>query len=293
MSQRPQIACEIAADRVLAARAAERQPVIEATSMRTLPAGALAPALTPGNVLDRGAVRAAIANALATVGGRTRDVVAILPDAAVRVNLLDLERFPERREEAAALIRFRLRKALPFDMEKAALSFAATHANGTTHVVAAVAPATVVEEYESLFADEGYNAGVVLPSALAMLGNLEGERPAMVVKVDATTITVAIVDQGQLRLIRVLENPAGAGVTGEQLAGEVYSSVVFFADTYHSKVESVLVAGIVPVAQVLPALEAHTEARVYELVGGRHVELGAGDGAARGALAAVIGALVG
>jgi type IV pilus assembly protein PilM len=291
MSKLPKIACEIAADRIVAARAAERQPVVEVYSIRTLPTGALGPSLSAGNVTDRATVRGALGNALATVGGSSRDIIAILPDAAVRVNLLDFDSLPERREDAAALVRFRLRKALPFDVERASVSFDVRRVNDTTQVVAAVAPQTVVEEYESLFADEGYNAGIVLPSALAMLGNLEGERPAMVVKVDATTITVAIVDGGQLRLIRVLENSAGANVTGEQLATEVYPSAVFFEDTYHAKVESVFVGGIVPLQQLGPALESHTDARVYELVSGRHVE--SGDTAARGPLAAVVGALVG
>jgi type IV pilus assembly protein PilM len=291
MPSLPKIACEIGADRIVAARAAERQPVVELYSIRTLPPGALAPSLSAGNVMDRATVRGALGNALATVGGRSRDIIAILPDAAVRVNLLDFDTLPERHEDAAALVRFRLRKALPFDVEKASLSFDVRRINGNAQVIAAVVPHAVIEEYEALFADEGYNAGIVLPSALAILGNLEGERPAMVLKVDATTITVAIVDGGQLRLLRVLENPQGAAVSGEQLATEVYPSAVFFEDTYHAKVESVFVGGIVPLLQVSPALEAHTGARIYELVSGRHVE--SGDNASRGPLAAVVGALVG
>lgn len=291
MSNRPNIACEIAADRVVAARAAERNDAVEMYSVRTLAPGALAPALAPGNVADRAAVRAALGNALETVGGRGGDVIAVLPDAAVRVSLLEFDQLPERRDEAAALVRFRLRKSLPFDVEKATLSFGVARGNGAAHVVAAVAPHSVVEEYESLFADEGYHAGVVLPSGLAMLGNIEGERPAMLVKVDATTITVAIVDQRQLRLIRVLENPAGAGVSGEVVAGEVYPSAVFFEDTYHARVENVFVGGIAPVQQIGPALEAHTDARVHELVSGRHVDVS--EGAARGMLAGVVGALIG
>jgi len=259
--------------------------------VRSLPAGALTPALAPGNLADRAAVRSAVATALATVAGPGRDVIAVIPDAAVRVNLLEFDRLPDRREEATALVRFRLRKSLPFDVEKAALSFDVARVNGASHVVAAVAPHSVVEEYEALLADEGYSAGIVLPSGLAMLGNIEGERPAMVIKVDATTITVAIVEQRQLRLIRVLENPAGGSVSGEQLASEVYPSAVFFEDTYRAKVENVFVGGIAPIQQVGPALEAHTEARVHELVSGRHVDVSESSG--RGVLAGVVGALIG
>ena len=288
---RPKIACELSADRVIAARAGERHDAVEMYSVRSLPPGALAPALAPGNVADRAAVRTAVATALASLAGPRKDVIAVLPDAAVRVNLLEFDTLPDRREEAAALVRFRLRKSLPFDVEKAALSFDVAHANGGVHVVAALAPHSVIEEYEAVFAEEGYNAGVVVPSGLAMLGNIEGERPAMIVKVDATTITVAIVDQRQLRLIRVLENAAGAQVSTEQLASEVYPSAVFFEDTYHARIENIFVGGIAPIQQVAPALEAHTEARVHELVSGRHVDVS--DSGGRGVLAGVVGALIG
>lgn len=293
MAAAPKIACEISADRVVAARAADREPYVEVYSVRTLPAGAVRPSLTAGNIADRDAVRGAVANALATVGGRSRDLIAVLPDAAVRVTLLDFETLPERRDDAEALVRFRLKKSLPFDVDRAALSFHVARANGNLRVVAAVAPRAVVQEYESVFSDEGYSPGIVLPSALAALGNIEGEQPTLVIKVDAVTITVAIVEQRQLRLLRVLENPAGADIRADQLAAEIYPSIVFFEDTFQTKVQRVLLAGIVGPGQVTSALEAQAEVRAQELVSGRAVAQGFGESGQRGVLAAVVGALVG
>jgi type IV pilus assembly protein PilM len=94
--------------------------------------------------------------------------------------------------------------------------------------VAAVVLNTVLEEYESAFRDAGYNPGMVMPSMLAALGAADAERPTLVVKVDARTISIAILDQEQLLLFRTLENVRGVTITGDQLAEEVYPSVVFF-----------------------------------------------------------------
>src|SRR5574341_1785085 len=181
---RPHIACEIAASQVLAGRADESGSTVACYTSRTLAPGVVAPGLAPGNVLAGGALRDAIAGALAATGGRSHEVIAVLPDAAVRVVLLDFEALPERPAEAAAIVRFRLKKSVPFDVEHAALSYQARRANGTVKVVAAVANAAVVEEYEAAFRDAGYNPGVVVPSTLAALGLVDAAAPTMVVKVE-------------------------------------------------------------------------------------------------------------
>ena len=291
---RPRIACEIAASQVLAGRADESGSVVEYYTARGLAPGVVAPGLAPVNVLAAGALREAIAGALSAAGGRARDVIAVLPDAAVRVVLLDFEALPERAAEAAAIVRFRLKKSVPFDVEHAALSYQAHRANGTIKVVAAVANAAVVAEYEAAFREAGYNPGVVVPSTLAALGLVEAAAPTMVVKVEPASITVAIVHRDELVLFRTLEKSAGADIAGAQLAEDVYPSAVFFQDTYGAGIERVLLAGVAPLEQVGPALEAQTGARVEELVSARRVGSSlSGDAIPRSLLAGVAGALVG
>lgn len=291
---RPKIACEIAAGQVLAGRADESGSVVEYYTARSLPPGVVAPGLAPVNVLAAAALRDAIAGALSAAGGRSRDVIAVLPDAAVRVVLLDFEALPERPTEAAAIVRFRLKKSVPFDVEHASLSYQARRANGAVKVVAAVANAAVVAEYEAAFRDAGYNPGVVVPSTLAALGLVEAAAPTMVVKVEAASITVAIAHRDELALFRTLEKPAGPDITGAQLAEDVYPSAVFFQDTHGAAIERVLLAGVAPLEQVAPALQAQTGARVEELVTARHAGSSlSGDAIPRSLLAGVAGALVG
>ena len=67
--------------------------------------------------------------------------------------------------------------------------------------------------------------------------------PTLVIKVDAHTTSIAILNEDQLQLFRTLENSRGVTITGEQLAEEVYPSVVFFQDTYHLNIERRLCGG--------------------------------------------------
>jgi type IV pilus assembly protein PilM len=289
---RPRIACEVALDRVVAARAGEHGSLLDVYSTRTLSAGAVAPGLASGNVVRSDELRLAISDVLAAVGGRTRDLIAVVPDAAVRVMLLDFDTLPENQQEASSIVRFRLRKSLPFDIDQAALSYQARRSNGAVRVVAAVAPRAVIQEYESAFHDAGYAPGVVLPSMLATLGIVSSEKPTMVVKIDGVTITVAIVDGDELRLFRTLENPAGTRVTGAQIAAEIYPSVVFFEDTFGARIEGILVGGT-SAADIAPALREQANARVQDLPGARYLSGTLTSDVPGWSLAAVAGALLG
>jgi type IV pilus assembly protein PilM len=287
---KPKLACEIAADRVLAGRLNGGR-ALEACATRELATGIVVPDLVENNLRQREVVSAEIESALSTVASRSGDVIAIIPDASVRVMMVDFDTLPSDPEEALGVVRFRLKKSLPFDVEKAKISFHAQKVKDEVKVVAAVALASVIDDYEAAFRSAGFNPGVVLPSMLAALGAADGKRPTLVVKVDADTTSIAILNEEQLQLFRTLENSRGATITGEQLAEEVYPSIVFFQDTYHLNIERIYVAGLSDAGAAAAALLSQTEAEVEELVGAS--QLGASAATVpRWRMAGVVGALI-
>ncbi len=288
---RPPLACEIAADRVLAGRSADAGRMVEMCSAHELAPGTVVPDLIESNLRDGSAIRQAIESALGGISGRSRDVIAILPDTAVRVVLLDFETLPSKPEEAEAVVRFRLKKSLPFNLDDARISYHAQTGGTGLRAIAAVVLNSVLQEYESAFRDAGYNPGVVLPSMLAALGAADAERPTLVVKVDARTIGIAILDQEQVLLFRTLENVRGVTITGEQLAEEVYPSVVFFQDTYNLNIDRIYVAGLPESGGAAPALKAQTGATVAELVAASQIGSMSGS-VPRWRMAGVVGALI-
>lgn len=289
---RPKIACEVSADRVLAGRIAESGDMVETCAVRELPPGSVVPDLTETNILQPEVVRKAINDAVGSVAGRLRDVIGILPDAAVRVVLLDFDTLPSNQHEAEGVVRFRLKKSLPFDVDKAKVSYHVQASLGGLRLVAAVGLCSIIEDYESAFRDAGYSAGVILPSMLAALGAAEADAPTLVLKVDARTTSLAILDKQQLLLFRTLENTRGVTITGEQLAEEVYPSVVFFQDTYHTNIERIYVAGLPESGGAAPALRAQTGADVRELVATSQLGSNGGSSVPRWRMAGVVGALI-
>ena len=265
--------------------------MVETCIATELAPGSVVPDLLEANLRERKRVFDTVRETLGGLNSRSRDVIAVLPDAAVRVMLLDFETLPANRAEAESVVRFRLKKSLPFDLDKAKISYHAQPAAGGLKVVAAVALTSVIEDYESVFREAGYSPGIVLPSMLAALGAADADRPTLVVKVDARTTSIAILDKNQLLLFRTLENPRGVTITGEQLAEEVYPSVVFFQDTYHLNIEHIFVAGLADSGGAVPALRAQTGAEVTELVA--NSQLGASVGSIpKWRMAGVVGALL-
>src|SRR5262245_34431369 len=120
---KPRLACEITPGRIIAGRANAMGTALDLYTARRLSDNALAPNLSANNIVDAGAVQEAIGGAVSAVAGRRRDVITIIPDAAVRVLLLDFDALPEKYADAAPLVRFRIRKSLPFDVDSAAISF--------------------------------------------------------------------------------------------------------------------------------------------------------------------------
>jgi type IV pilus assembly protein PilM len=288
---RPQLACEIAADRVLAGRMSERGSAIEMCASSELAPGSVVPDLTEANLRERDGVLETVKQSLASVGGHSRDLIAVLPDAAVRVMLLDFETLPAKRDEAEGVVRFRLKKSLPFDVDKAKISYQSQTATNGIRVIAAVALTSIIEEYEAIFREAGYTPGVVLPSMLAALGAADTKQPTLVVKVDARTTSIAILDKEQLLLFRTLENTRGVAISGEQLAEEVYPSIVFFQDTYNLNIGQIFVAGLSDSGGAIPALKSQTGVDVKELVDSTRLGASAGT-VPKWRMAGVVGALV-
>ena len=213
LGTRPRVAIEIRPESVIAARAESDAADAQLTAIARapLPEAAVAPGLKPGNLADRPAVLAALRKTLDAVADKTRgrQVTLILPDAAVRVIFLDFDSLPGKAAEAMPLVRFRLKKLIPFDTDpdSAAVSYQVmSSAKGNLRVLAVAIPREVLAEYESAVREAGFEPGAVLPSTLAALAGLDtSDSATLVVNAGPNGVTTAIVQAGVLLLHRTVD----------------------------------------------------------------------------------------
>src|ERR1700712_832114 len=216
---RPRLACEISPQGVVAARAETAVAPLSAVARIALAAGAVSPGLRPGNIVDRVAVIAAVRKALEDVGARANsrgsDLTLVIPDAAVRVLLLDFDALPNKLSEALPIVRFRLKKMLPFDADDAMVTYQVmSTSRSMVRVLAVAIPPDVLSEYEAVAREAGFEPGTVLPSTLACVAAMdEGESAALLINANPLSVTTAIVRSGILMLHRSVDlQPAASAV---------------------------------------------------------------------------------
>jgi type IV pilus assembly protein PilM len=292
LERRLKLACEISAGQVIAARASDNGTSIETCAVRTLPPGAVAPSLTNANISNRDALATALSDVMTTVGNNQRDIIAVIPDSACRIALLDFDTLPTKPQEADAVVRFRLKKSVPFELEHARLSYEVRPANGMLRVIAVVALSAVVEEYETALRQAGFMPGLVMPSTVASLGMVDAGSPTLVLNISPDATSIAIVNKDDLVLFRTTENPAGGALQPEQIAEDVYPSLVFFQDTFGARIDRILIGGAPSFEPIADTIEAAAGVRPQELVPQHALSSASVGSSQRPFVAGIMGALI-
>jgi hypothetical protein len=161
------------------------------------------------NVLDAAAFRESLRALLERVGALSGgDVSVVLPDPAVRLALVPVQGVRGSGREAEETIRFRLHKALPFDVRAARLAWSPSRGE---QVLVAVALDEVVRGYEQVFESAGLRPGLIEPASLALLtaaGEPRDGGDRLLVNWDEGYVSFVLTRAGQPVLVRTLPGDA-------------------------------------------------------------------------------------
>ena len=241
---RPPVAVEISAQGVLAAASPGKdQPPVYA--FEPLPPGALVSEIAEHNLRSPEVVANAIRTALGQVSPRTRSVTVVLPDTVVRVFVLDFDSLPARADEAIPVLRFRLRKMVPFEVEHAGISYQVLVENKTEcKVLAAILPGPVLQEYETAIRQAGFEPGAVLPTSLAALAAIDTEEPVLAANLGELALTTAITHGQDLLLYRTLDLPLDANQRLQEVQRGIAVAAAYYEDKIGVRPQMVHFAGI-------------------------------------------------
>ena len=241
---RPPVAVELSSQGVLAAASpgSEQAPVY---AFEPLPPGALVPSITEKNLRSQEAVVAAVRTALGQVAPRTRSVTVVLPDTLVRVFVLDFDALPARAEEAISVIRFRLRKMVPFDVEHAGLSYQVLVENkNECKALAGIIPGPVLQEYEAAIRQAGFEPGAVLPTSLAALAAINSEEPVLAANLGELALTTSITHGHDLLLYRTLDLPEDPNQRLQEVQRGIAVAAAYYEDKLGARPQLLHFAGI-------------------------------------------------
>ena len=279
----PTLGCEISHTGVSVARWSGDSSRPETVAWKPIPSGAIEASPLRENIRRPEDVRQAWEAALGSLGisgnGESSrhgtESILLIPDQAARLFVLSFDALPQRSSDALPLIKWRLKKSVPFEIDSAAISYYAQRLDEQWQVVAVATPQSVVRQYEALAESFGLRPRFVILSTLAALGTLResgaeetgraalrtspaaieeksarepfaGRSGVLVGKYSPPWFSTAIVQGGRLRLFRTV----GIATDGEGLAPPasvleaLYPSLAYFHDNLGGLLEKAYVSGL-------------------------------------------------
>ena len=241
----PHLAMEITPERVAGARWS-RTGTLDEFAVEMLAPGTVVPSAVETNILNPAAMKTALASICTRLRAKEEDVALLLPDPVVRVFVQHFEEFPRSQNEAIPMLRWKLKKSVPFEVDETLISYMRqVPRDGGVDIVTSLARLRIIREYEALFEGSGLRPGVVLSSSLAATALLDDTRAALMARVSGTSLTTVIVRDGILAGFRCTELPVPAGsLTPQMLLEEIFPVAAYYQDTWQEGIQSVRVAGL-------------------------------------------------
>lgn len=171
---------------------------------------------------------------------RRRAAALILPDSAARVTLMDFDQFPRKAEDQQALIRFRLKRTLPFDVDAAILRYHQQSRGGSKVdlTVTAIAVETLAP-YETAFRNASFHPGFITTASLSA-ANL-ASNDAVTLRLSGSTLTLSFFEGQTLRLHRCIELQS---LALEELLNVVDPTLAYLEDERKTRPSRIEVCGL-------------------------------------------------
>jgi hypothetical protein len=264
----PPAAIEISSARVNAvALSTHGSPAITGHSIEPLPPGLVTPALNAINIHDQAALAGAINTALDRLTPRPKRVALVLPDIVGKVSLLRFEKVPAKAQDFEQLLRWQMRKAVPFRIEEAQVSWvdgAGMEGGGREYVVLA-SRRDIVESYERVCEAAGVHAGIVDITSFnlvnAVLGTVSGadSQDWLLVHTALDSATLIVVRDGRVIFYRNRPAEGAANDMGDL----VHQTAMYFEDRLGGgKFSRVVLAGASAYGAAADGIRAQIEERL-------------------------------
>ncbi|MFZ3208057.1 MAG: pilus assembly protein PilM [Geobacteraceae bacterium] len=216
---------------------ARTMPCLETVGIAHFPTETVRLSLREPNVLNPAAFVATVRETYLRLLTKTRRVSVSLPDATGRVVLLDLDTRFRSRSEGADIIRWKLKKSLPYDIGEAHLDFQVLEERetGEVSVLASFINLHVVNQYEELLLEAGVEPKRIDFTTFNLYrlyaDRLELAENAVVMAIYGDVVSMLIIYDGILEFYRAKEI-AGGMHEPNKVFRDLNSSFLAFQDKH-------------------------------------------------------------
>lgn len=215
----------------------QSQPQLDEFRIAAFPAETVKISIREPNVINSGAFIATIRENYLQLLTGIKKVAVSLPDAAGRIVLVDLETRFKNKKEGADIIRWKLKKSFPFNVNDMHLDYQVIQEKetGEVEVLVSLIARQVIAQYEELLGEAGlepnridfttFNLYRLFAPRLELVENV-----AFVASYGGT-FSILVFSGGTLTFYRSKELPGGGGDSA-RLFREINSSFLVFQDKH-------------------------------------------------------------
>lgn len=240
----PPVAVEVERREIVLVRLTGRgrgRPRLEASEVRQIPEHMVGGSLFRPNMSSPEEAVQRVRELFEASGTKPGRVSLILPDNFAKVSLIALPERPPSRKQLLEVLRFKLRRSIPFRLEDAILSHQVISGEGGgVNVLVAVVPRAVVEQYERVLESAGARPGLV-DLCTPCVFNLcrpeitkvaQGDRDVALLNCARSYFSLVIVRGERLIFYRCKSYPASEEESMENgvMAREVISSISYYQE---------------------------------------------------------------
>lgn len=206
----PGVACEISRQFFSVARMDPRRSHrVEGFAVENIPQGLVEPSLTEPGVRSIEELGRIIKATLIKAGVNTNRISLAIPDACARVAIHPFETLPSKREEKTELLKWKLKKTIPYAIDDSHLSYVEQKTEtGKNHVITANIHKEILAQLEEVFESLGIHVGFVTLSTFAAYELLARQHPdeirksVLFMRVRSSNISSLIIQQEALVFYR-------------------------------------------------------------------------------------------
>jgi len=235
--------------RVVSLKKGGGRPGIAWASQVELPAGLLLNSFTEPNITDVSSFAGFVERLVQQAGRRVSGINVALPDHVSRVSILEFDSLQAKKDEVEQMLRWRLKKLLPFDVDQAAMRYQylgkfQTNDKDQHRFLVSIIKSDILSQYELAFREAGLKPIVIDLSSFCLWNLYEdfitkdsaGLSCFAVMMLTGGKLTVMVFERGVPHFFRLKDM---GGFDGEEngmavtrILRELNASLTFYKENY-------------------------------------------------------------
>jgi hypothetical protein len=212
----PAMTFQFASRYISGIRVFQKERIIKQSFITALEKGVLLPSFSQKNIKNLEELKQRLKKGLTKLGMNETKVGFLLPEMSQKTFIFFFESLPPVLQEREQLIRFRIKKQMPMIPDDARIVIKPFFTGKEYRVLATVARASIIKEYEDLFDKLGVKIrNVGIPSlVLTDLFDREKDRDIMVVNVEEDSLSLISILDSHIAFYRqkqILLDPSSGG----------------------------------------------------------------------------------